>query len=86
MTIPQAVALGITGDELGKKIAGPEVSVGRTATSTALGAGLGAAAAGSITVGAAAVGLAGVAAATAPIVVPLAVAAGAVSFVKSLFD
>lgn len=66
MTIPQAVTLGITGDELGKKIAGDEVSLGRTATSTAIGAGLGAAA--------------------APVVVPLAVAAGAVSFVKSLFD
>ena len=78
MTIPQAVGLGVAGDELGKRIAGKEVSVGRTATSTALGAGLGAAAAGSLVV-------AGVAAA-APIVVPLAVAAGAVSFVKSLFD
>ena len=30
MTIPQAVGLGIAGDELGKKIAGNEVSVGRT--------------------------------------------------------
>ena len=78
MTIPHAVGLGVAGDELGKRIAGKEVSVGRTATSTALGAGLGAAAAGSLVV-------AGVAAA-APIVVPLAVAAGAVSFVKSLFD
>ena len=86
MTIPQAVALGVAGDKLGKKIAGSEVSVGRTATSTALGAGMGAVAAGSLTVGAAAVGLTGVAAVAAPIVVPLAVAAGAVSFVKSLFD
>lgn len=78
MTIPQAVELGVVGDELGKKIAGDEVSVGRTVTSTALGAGLGAAAAGGLAV-------AGVAAA-APVVVPLAVAAGAVSFLKSLFD
>ena len=61
-----------------KKIAGNEVSVGRTVTSTTIGAGLGAAAAGGLVV-------AGVAAA-APVVVPLAVAAGAVSFVKSLFD
>lgn len=81
MTIPQAIALGVTGDELGKKIAGDEVSLGRTATSTAIGAGLGAAAAGTIAVGAAAAGIA-----AAPIVVPLAVAAGAVSFVKSFFD
>ena len=78
MTIPQAVGLGVAGDKLGKKIAGDEVSVGRTVTSTAIGAGLGAAAAGGLAV-------AGVAAA-APVVVPLAVAAGAVSFVKSLFD
>ena len=78
MTIPQAVGLGVAGDELGKKIAGDEVSVGRTVASTAMGAGLGAAAAGTLAV-------AGVAAA-APVVIPLAVAAGAVSFVKSFFD
>jgi len=78
MTIPQAIALGVTGDELGKKIAGDEVSVKRTVTSTTVGAGLGAAAAGTLVVS-------GVAAA-APFVVPLAVAAGAVSFIKSLFD
>jgi hypothetical protein len=78
MAIPQAVALGVTGDELGKKIAGSEVSVERTVTSTAIGAGLGAAAAGTLAV-------AGVAAA-APVVIPLAVATGAVSFIKSLFD
>ena len=86
MTIPQAVALGITGDELGKKIAGSEVSVSRTATSTAIGTSLGAVAAGTLTVGASAVGLTGLAAVSAPVVIPLAVAAGAVSFVKSLFD
>lgn len=77
MTIPQAVSIGIAGDELGKQIAGDQVSVARTATSTVLGAGLGAAAAGTVVV-------AGFAA--APVVIPLAVAAGAVSFVKSLFD
>ena len=78
MTIPQAIGLGVAGDELGKEIAGDEVSVGRTVVSTAMGAGLGAAAAGTLAV-------AGVAAA-APVVIPLAVAAGAVSFVKSFFD
>ena len=78
MTIPQAVGLGVASDELGKKIAGDEVSVGRTVTSTALGAGLGAAAAGGLVV-------AGVAAA-APVVVPLAVATATVSFIKSFFD
>ena len=77
MTIPQAVGLGIAGDELGKKIAGDEVSVGRTATSTAISAGLGAATAGTLVVAGAV---------AAPVVIPLAVAAGAVSFVKSLFD
>lgn len=79
MTIPQAVALGISGNEISKKITGSsDVSVGRTAVATGAGAALGAAAAGTLVV-------AGVAAA-APVTVPLAVAAGAISFVASLFD
>ena len=78
MTIPQAVALGIAGDELGKKIAGSDVSVARTATSTAIGAGLGVAVVGTLVVAGAA--------AAAPFVIPLAVASGAFSFLKSRFS
>lgn len=79
MTIPQAVTLGVTGNEISKKITGTsDVSAGRTAVATGAGAALGAAAAGTLVV-------AGVAAA-APVTVPLAVAAGAVSFIASLFD
>ncbi len=77
MTIKKAVALGVVGNEISKEITGTsEVSAGRTVVATGSGAALGAAAAGTLVV---------VGAATAPITVPLAVAAGAVSFIASLF-
>ncbi len=83
MTVPQAITLGVTGNELSKKITGTsDVSAARTAVATGTGAALGAAAAGTLVVAAGAVGFA----ATAPITVPLAVASGAVSFIASLFD
>ena len=79
MAIPQAIGLGVIGNQVSKKITGSsEVSAGRTVVATGAGAALGAAAAGTLVV-------AGVAAA-APITIPLAVAAGAVSFVASFFD
>ena len=79
MAIPQAVGLGVAGNQISKKVTGSsEVSAGRTVVATGAGAALGAAAAGTLVI-------AGVAAA-APITVPLAIAAGAVSFVASLFD
>ena len=78
MTIPQAVTVGLAGNEISKKITGTsEVSVGRSAVATGAGAALGAAAAGGIAV----TGLV-----AAPVLVPLAVAGAAVSFVASLFD
>jgi hypothetical protein len=78
MTIPQAIALGVSGNELSKKITGTsEVSAGRSAVATGTGAALGAAAAGTLVV-------AGFV--SAPVTVPLAVAAGAVSLIASLFD
>lgn len=78
MTIPQAVSLGMAGNELSKKITGSsEVTAARTALATGTGAALGAAAAGTLVV-------AGIA--SAPVTVPLTLAAGAVSFIASLFD
>ena len=82
MSIPQAINIGIGGNEISEKITGTsEVSAGRTAVATAAG-GIGrAVAAGALTVGAAAFGVA-----AAPVVIPLAVGSAAVSFVASLFD
>ena len=82
MSIPQALTIGLAGNEASKKITGTsEVNVGRTAVATAAGGVMGAAAAGVITVGGAALGMA-----AAPVAVPLAVASATVSFVASLFD
>ena len=78
MSINQAFNLGIQGNTLSKTLTGTsEVSAGRTALATGSGAALGAAAA---------TGLAVAGVAAAPVTVPLAVAAGAVSFIASLFD
>jgi len=82
MTIPQAVAVGLAGNEISKKITGTdEVSAGRTAVAVGSGAALGAVAAGAVTVGAAAVGIA-----AAPVTVPLAVAGAVIAGIASLFD
>ena len=82
MSIPQAIGLGVTGNELSKKITGTsDVSPARTAVATGTGVALGAAAAGSLVVVGGVVGIA-----AAPIAIPLAVASGAISFIASLFD
>lgn len=82
MTVPQAIGLGVVGNELSKKIVGSsEVSVGRTVVATGTGVAIGAAASGVLVVAGAAAGIA-----AAPIVVPLAIATGVVSFVASWFD
>ena len=78
MSFHKAVSLGLLGNEMSREIAGTrEVSAGRTVVATGVGAALGTAASGALVV-------AGVAA--APVMVPLAVATGVVSFVASLFD
>lgn len=78
MTIQKAFALGLTGNELSKKIVGSdEVSVGRTMVATGTGAICGAATAGAIVVA----GLA-----TAPITVSLATGSAIVAGIASLFD
>lgn len=82
MTIPQAVAVGLAGNELSKKITGSdEVSAGRTVVAAGSGAAIGAVTAGAVTVGAAAVGIA-----AAPVTIPLAVAGAVVAGIASLFD
>ena len=81
MSIPEAITIGIGGNEISKQITGTsEVSAGRTVVATAAGGAGGAVVAGAITVGAAALGVA-----AAPVVIPLAVASAAVSFFASLF-
>ncbi|MBO7411189.1 MAG: hypothetical protein J6T92_04630 [Ottowia sp.] len=94
MSSEKSVSLGLVGERLSRTITGTdEVCVGRSAVAAGCGAALGAAATGAVTVGATAAasvtGIAGfsaLAATTAPVTVPLAVAAGAVALIRSLFD
>ena len=87
MTIDKAVITGLAGEQLSRKLTGTdEVSMGRSVVATGAGAALGAAAAGTVTVVASTVGFTALAAATAPVTVPLAVASGAVALIRSLFD
>jgi len=78
MSIEKAVTLGISGNEISKKITGTdEVSAGRSVVATGAGAVLGSAAA----TGVVALGLA-----SAPITAPLTIAAGGIALVASWFD
>lgn len=82
MTIHNAIAAGLAGNALSKKITGTdEVCASRTAVATGTGAVLGGIAAGTVVVGAAVVGVA-----SAPVTIPLAVGGAVVGFVSSLFD
>lgn len=82
MTIHKAIAIGLTANEVSKKITGSdESSAARTAVATGTGALMGMAAAGTITVGAAALGVS-----TAPVTVPLALFSAGVAGIASLFD
>ena len=87
MSIPQAIAAGTAGDKLSRAITGTdEVSVSRSAIATGAGAALGAAGVGALTVSAGAVGATALATAAAPVVVPVAIVAGGIGFLCSLFD
>ena len=87
MSFEKAIPLGLAGEKLSRTITGTdEVCIGRSVVATGCGAALGAGAAGIVTVGASAAGLSALAAATAPVTVPLAVATGAVALIRSLFD
>lgn len=82
MPLKKAVAVGLAGNEISKQITGTdEVSAGRTAVAVTSGAVLGVVTAGAVTVGATAAGIV-----LGPIAVPLAVAAGAIAGIASLFD
>lgn len=79
MSLEKAVTLGVTGNELSKKIVGSKsVSATRTVVSTSLGGLLGSGTA----VAAVSIGVVG----AAPAVIPFAVASASVAFVASLFD
>lgn len=84
MTLPQAIAFGTAGDKLSRKITGTnEVSVTRSTIATGAGAALGA---GALSVGAGAVGLTAVATVAAPVAVPVAIVAGGIGLLCSLFE
>lgn len=83
----QVISAGLTGEKLSRSITGTnEVCAGRSAVATVSGAALGAASVGAVAVGATAVGATALAAAAGPVVVPVAVVAGAVSLIRSWFD
>lgn len=85
--IDKALPAGLTGEKLSRAITDTsEVSAGRSAIATGAGAGLGYAAVAGVAIGLEAVGLTTVATAAAPVVVPVAVLAGGIALVRSLFD
>lgn len=87
MSLPQAIAAGLSGEKLSRVITGTsEVSAGRSVVATGSGAALGAVATGSIVVGASAIGATALAAAATPIAIPVAVASGVVALIRSLWD
>lgn len=82
MTVPQAIALGVTANTLSKKVAGTsKVSLGRSAVAVGTGGALGAVASGAVVVGAAAFGVA-----ASPIVLPLTAASALVAGIASVFE
>ncbi|PAT36468.1 hypothetical protein [Vandammella animalimorsus] len=87
MAIEKAVFIGLAGEKLSRTITGTkEVSAGRSVVAAGSGALLGATATGSVVVAASAIGAGALATAAAPVVVPVAAVAGAVSFIRSLWD
>ena len=85
--IEKALNAGIAGEKLSRAITGTnEVSPGRSAVATVSGAGLGYIASSGAVLAAEAVGLTTVATVAAPVVVPLAIAAGGIALLRSLFD
>jgi hypothetical protein len=87
MTIEKAIFTGLAGEKLSREITGTsEVSAGRSTVAAGTGAVLGAAATGAVAVGASAVGLTALAAAAAPVVVPVALFSAGVAFIRSWWD
>lgn len=87
MTIDKAVVAGLAGEKISRLATGTKkVSAGRSAIAAGAGGLVGGALAGSVTVAASAVGATALATAAAPLVIPLAVASGAVALIRSCWD
>lgn len=83
----KALPAGLAGEKISRAITGTnEVSSGRSAVATGAGAGLGYIAGSGAVLAAEAVGLTTVATVAAPVIVPLAIAAGGIALIRSLFD
>lgn len=87
MTIAQAVNAGITGEKLSRTLTGTdEVCAARSAVAAGTGSAMGAASIGAVAFGASTFGVSALATVAAPVLLPVAIAAGAVSLIRSLFD
>lgn len=87
MGIPHAITAGLAGEKLSRTLTGSNaVSAGRSAVAAGSGALLGSFATGAVAVGASTLGFTTLATFAAPVVVPVAVVAGAVGFIRSLWD
>jgi len=85
--IDKSLLAGLAGEKLSRTITGTsEVSTGRSAIATGSGAGLGYLAASGAAIGLEAVGLTAAATLAAPAIVPVAILAGAIALLRSLFD
>lgn len=85
--IDKALPAGLAGEKLSRTITGTsEVSTGRSAIATGSGGGLGYLAASSAVIGLEAVGFTAAATVAAPLIVPVAIFAGGIALVRSLFD
>lgn len=85
--IDKALPAGLAGEKISRTITGTrEVSVGRSAVATGIGAGFGYLAATGTAIGLEAVGLTAAATVAAPVVVPVVVLAGGIALLRSLFD
>ena len=86
MTIEKAITAGLAGEKRSRAITGTsEVSAGRSAVATVSGATIAGVTTSAVVVGAEAVGLTVLATAAAPVVVPVALVAGGIAFIASLF-
>lgn len=87
MSIQQSIYAGLAGEKLSRTITGTnDVSAGRSVVATGSGALVGGLTTGAVAIGASAVGVSALATVAAPLVIPVALAAGAVSFIRSLWD
>lgn len=85
--IDKALPAGLIGEKLSRTIAGTnEISKGRSAIAAGTGAGLGYLTATGAAIGLEAIGLTAAATVAAPAVVPVAVLAGGIALLRSLFD